>query len=398
MKKVAIIGGGIIGQFSAYYLAKAGNEVTVIDKKTDMTPASEGNCGLITPGHVLPLNSKGAILDGIKWLGKKDAPLSIKPQFNRSFISWFLNFVKYANESSIKKASLARHELLQLSFDLYETFFKEEPNQSEWRKDGVLYTCKTEKGMKHLQHEVEVHERFKLSSRLLNKEEVIESEPLLKDDVTGGAMMEMDGWLNPGQLLSDLKDANEKLGVSYANGTVKSLNATKGKLVSVTTDDGEISADEFVLSAGALTPVLARQLNIRIPVIPGKGYNLTTNSNNIIQLKQPLHLTEKKVVATPWKNGFRLGSTMEFVGYDLTLNQNRLDALKRAASEYIQVDFNDFEFTPWTGWRPMKDNGIPVIERTKKVPNLIVATGHSMLGLSMGPGTGFMVNKLVSEE
>lgn len=395
MKKVLVIGGGIIGQFSAYYLAKSGHEVTIVDDSPDMTPASEGNCGLITPSHIIPLNSFSAIYQGIKWLGKKDAPLKIKPQLNARFIRWFFNFMRYAQSGYVNKAIQVRHELLQQSFKLYEDFFQNEPNSSEWKKSGLLYVAKSEQSLPSFDHEIELHKQFNMESKALTKEEVLALEPNLKEDIVGGVNMAMDCSLNPGQLLADLKSVNEGNGVKYVQGKVASFSQKNSDLVAVKTEDSEIEADEFVLSAGAVSPLLAKKLKIELPVIPGKGYNVTTRNGQTIPLNLPVYMIERKVVATPWSNGFRVGSTMEFAGYNLDLNQSRLDALKRAASEYLKIEMDDFEMEPWTGWRPMKDNGIPIIEKSK-IKNLIIATGHSMVGLSMAPATGFIVNELIT--
>lgn len=396
MKKVLIIGGGIIGQFSAYYLSKAGHDVSIFDDNSTMSPASEGNCGLVTPSHIIPLNSIGAILQGIKWLGKKDAPLKIRPQLSSSFISWFISFIKYSSTSSIEKAIAIRHELLQQSFKLYEDFFSTESNTAEWNKGGLLYACRNEKSMKEFMHEVEKHKELNMKSRILSEEEVYSEEPLLKDGIIGGALMEMDAWMNPGQLLQDLKRINEENGVNYVYEKVDIINREASKITGITTENGTYHADDYILCAGANSTLLAKKLNISLPVIPGKGYNLTAKSKKKKQLKRPIYMAERKVVATPWQNGLRLGSTLEFTGYDLSLNQKRLDALKVAAKEFIDIDVDQMEFTPWAGWRPMKNNGIPIIERSSDCTNLIIAAGHSILGLSMAPGTGFIVNELVA--
>jgi D-amino-acid dehydrogenase len=395
MKKVIIIGGGIIGQFCAYYLSKAGQEVTVIDDHPKMSPASEGNCGLVTPSHIIPLNSFNAILQGIKWLGKKDAPLKIKPQLNRKFLLWFLNFMRYSQSASIKKAMFVRHNLLEKSFNLYESFFKEESNQSEWKKDGLLYVCKKEKSLTQFEQEIDLHKKYNMKSRMLTREEVHELEPLLKEGLVGGAMMEMDGSLNPNQLLKDLRKINENAGVQYINGKVEDFVVKSAGIESIKTETETYQGDEFVLAAGALTPILSKKLNISIPIIPGKGYNLTTKNGQAVPLNQPVYMVEKKVVATPWETGFRIGSTMEFAGYNLDLNESRLNALKIAASEYLDFNIDSLEMQPWAGWRPMKDNGIPIIERSE-IRNLTIATGHSMVGLSMAPATGYIVNELIS--
>lgn len=394
MKSVLIIGGGIIGQFSAYYLSKSGHQVTIVDDAPEVTPASEGNCGLVTPSHIIPLNSFKAIFQGIQWMGKKDAPLKIKPQLDKRFISWFLNFMRYSSSKSVKKAILARHKLLQQSFSLYEEFFSSEQNSSEWKKAGLLYVCKNSGSVSQFTHEVDLHKEFDMDSRILSRDEILAMEPLLKDDMAGGVIMEMDGWLNPGMLLQDLKRINLANGVKYVSSKATGFNRSQNRLDSVVTENFDLEADEFILAAGALTPILAGKLGINLPVIPGKGYNLTTRNGQSVPLNQPVYMVEKKIVATPWENGFRIGSTMEFSGYNLDLIPDRLAALKNAASEYLKIDIDSLEMEPWAGWRPMKDDGIPIIERSK-IRNLTIATGHSMVGLSMAPATGYIVNELI---
>lgn len=139
-------------------------------------------------------------------------------------------------------------------------------------------------------------------------------------------------------------------------------------------------------------------IGIDINMVPGKGYNLTFTHPLKNQPKRPIYMFDKKVVATPWSSGFRLGSTMEFSGYDLQLNEKRLQALKNAAHEYMELEIDESHADPWTGWRPMISREYPYIERSKKYSNLVIATGHGMLGLSMAPATGTMANQLINEQ
>ena len=395
MKKVLIVGGGIVGQFSAYYLTKAGHEVTIIDDQPAMAPASAGNCGLITPSHILPMNSWGTLIQGLKWLGKKDAPLSIKPQFDGPFLSWFASFIWHCNKKSVSRATSMRHQFLQESWSLYEQFFQEEQTTSEWSKGGLLYVYKSEKGMKSLKHEYDALQANNLSSRMLTKNELIEIEPQINEDAIGGAMFECDGWLKPGQLLLDIKEINIRSGVNFIKGKVTSFNEMNGTIKGAIIDGQEVTGDYYMLAAGAQSVYLAKPLGIDLKMIPGKGYNLTVNLPQANQPMHPIYMVERKVVATPWETGFRLGSTMEFTGFDLSLNSERLEALKRAASEYLRMNINDIEFTPWAGWRPMTSDSCPVVKPADKYKNLILATGHGMLGLSMAPATGARVRKLL---
>ncbi|MCP4458069.1 MAG: FAD-dependent oxidoreductase [Cytophagales bacterium] len=396
MKKIALIGGGIIGQFTAYYLSQSGHAVTIIDDSPEMPPASAGNCGLITPSHIFPLNSWSTIWQGIKWLGKENAPLSLKPQFNQAFISWFLSFAKHSGNSSINKAAKIRHELLQLSFALYKEFFNSEINNSEWKTDGLLFASRTPRGMGGMKHEVEQLKKYGLKSRLLLKQELLEMEPMINQKAIGGAIFNTDGWLNPTQLLADIRDVNSKNGVGFVKANVLNFIADKRVIKSLNLPEQSFEADEYILCAGAKSIYFLNALGINLNMIPGKGYNLTANIPLPNQPKRPIVMVEKMVVFTPWETGFRLGSTMEFSGFNLSLNEKRLNALRDAASNYLNIDLKDVKFTPWAGWRPMTSNSLPMIQRTPKFKNLIIATGHGMLGLSMAPATGKIVSELIS--
>ena len=397
MKKIAVIGGGIIGLFSAYYLSKSEHQVTIIDDGPEMAPASAGNCGLITPSHVLPINSWPTIWQGLKWLGKKDAPLAIKPQLNATFLAWFIAFARYSSSSSILKITQSRHELLQLSRSLYEEFFGNEVNQSEWKTSGLLCSCHSEKGMKAMEHEVSVLEKHQLAGRMLTKLELQELEPSINDRTIGGAKFDVDGWLNPAQLLDDLKKINMKNGVENVQAKIDRFTYANGRIKSCHSLNEGIEADEFVLCAGAKSWQLAKQLGIRIPMVPGKGYNLTTNEPLKDQPKRPVFMSERRVVATPWSTGLRLGSTIEFSGFDLSLDESRLDALKRAATDYLDIDLEEVKFTPWAGWRPMTADSLPIIKPSSKYQNLIFATGHGMQGLSLAPATGKLIVGLINK-
>lgn len=382
MKSVSIIGGGIIGQFCAYFLTKSGHQVTIYDDRPGMPNASHGNCGLITPSHILPMNSWSVIWQGMKWLGKKDAPLSIKPRLNRRFIGWFLDFTRHANQTKIQKSSDYRHAFLQLTWQLYEDFFKNENPDLEFYKRGLIYVCQSEKSLTHLRHEHDTLVSYGLPSKLLRETEIAELEPSVKSNL-GGAMFECDGWLDPIRLNKSLEKINVANGVNYEV-AIKDL--------------GALSDEIIVLAAGARSAQLAEKIGISLHLIPGKGYNLTTSTPLPDQPSRPVYMFDHKVVFTPWKNGFRLGSTMEFCGYDLSLNAARLEALKLATNEYLDLDLSECDFTPWAGWRPMTSDCLPIVQRSQKHPNLILATGHGMLGLTLAPATGYLVDCLANDQ
>lgn len=398
MEKIVIIGGGIVGQFIAYFLTKSNHEVTIIDDGPSMLPASAGNCGLITPSHIEPLNSFSTVIQGLKWLGKKDAPLSIKPQMDPAFIKWFLSFIWHSRKPSIKKSIAIRHELLQTSWKLYQEYFTTENSTCDFQSEGLVYAANSNPGFDSLRREVDLLKNNNLACDLLSKEELLSKEPSLRDTMVGGSIFYVDGWLRPDRLLEEIRGINASNGVKMIKGKAEGFILDKYKIAGVRTESADISAGKFVLAAGALSYHLAKKLGILLPMIPGKGYNLTYDSKLPDQPKFPIYMVEKKVVATPWNNGFRLGSTMEFTGFDLSLNQSRLEALRNASKEYLTTNIDQGEYKPWTGWRPMTSNSLPIIKQSEKYQNLILATGHGMLGLSLAPATGQLVSGILESK
>jgi D-amino-acid dehydrogenase len=164
----------------------------------------------------------------------------------------------------------------------------------------------------------------------------------------------------------------------------------------VTTSHGTIEADAFVVATGAWTPLLNHQLGCRVPIQPGKGYSITM-ARPVHCPSIPLIFEEHRVAVTPMRAGYRVGSTMEFSGYDASLNRRRLDILKRGASHYLREPFGEPVQEEWFGWRPMTYDGKPIIDRSPAMANVVIAAGHGMLGLSMAPATGKLVAELLGE-
>ena len=185
----------------------------------------------------------------------------------------------------------------------------------------------------------------------------------------------------------------ESRGVTIREHTeVIHFRGEKKSLKTLETSTGEVAADAFVVAAGAWTPLLNRELQCRIPIQPGKGYSLTMPRPQVCP-KRPLLLEEHRVAVTPMQSGYRLGSMMEFVGYDTSLNPRRLQILKDGAAVYLKEPYTEPVEETWFGWRPMTYDGIPIIGRAPAYENVMIAAGHNMLGLSMAPATG----KLIAE-
>lgn len=392
-----IIGGGVIGLFSAYYLVKAGQRVLVLDKGPRQQASSHGNCGLVSPSHIMPLNSFDLIVKSVGWLFKKDAPFRIKPQFDRHFINWSLKFMKHASAKSIAKHSQAIHDLVLSSRNLFSAVLEEEGWDCHWSANGIHFVSNTRKEF-DAYHEVNDYTRnFGVTAIPIKAPELLELEPALKENVYGSWFYDIDAWLKPDDLLHHLRVWLDDKGCDLINeAEVTDFKSSNGALEAVITrKQGDFLGNTFLLATGAWTPLLKNAHHLKVPIVPGKGYSITMKSPEIVP-KVPINMLERKVVATPWKGSYRLGSTMEFAGYDDSLNKTRLEALKRGAAEYLREPYTDEVEEEWYGWRPMTYDGVPIIDRSPRHKNLYLAVGHNMLGLSMSTGTGKLVTELIT--
>ncbi len=392
-----VIGGGVIGLFSAYYLIKEGKNVVVLDKGPAQKASSHGNCGLISPSHIMPLNSFDLIVKSVGWLFKKDAPFKIKPQFDRQFINWSMKFIRHSTSSSVAKHSQAIHDLVMSSRNLFSDVLEEEKWDCHWSANGIHFVCNTQKEFDHYNDVNRYTRKFGVEAKPIMAPELLELEPALKDNVYGSWFYEIDAWLKPDDLVKQLKSWLIERGCEIIEeAEVVDMKERNGSLHAVVTKSGEtFEADDFLLATGAWSPLLKKVHKLSIPIVPGKGYSITMKSP-AISPKVPVNMMERKVVATPWNGSYRLGSTMEFAGYDETLNRSRLEALKSGAAEYLKDPYTDEVEEEWFGWRPMTYDGVPIIDRSPKHKNLYLAVGHNMLGLSMATGTGKLVSELIT--
>ncbi len=398
-RDVVVIGGGVIGLVSAYYLLQQGASVTVVDKGPRKQASSHGNCGLISPSHIMPLNSFKLILESLRMISKPDAPFRIKPQANLDFMRWLLGFLAKSMPSSVRKSTIGRMQLLLSSAELFKALMQEKDFDCEWSDKGILFVFRTSKAFQEYGISDKYSRNFGISGEQLVGRELFEMEPSLREDLYGAWFYEIDNWLRPDDFISEISDRIQKMGGEIHSGREVSDFKVDNKVIKeVIADDGtSYSSTHFLLATGAWSPLLAKSLGFRLPIIPGKGYSITMKPPSIAP-SRPCILMERKVVATPWSNGYRLGSTMEFAGYDETLNEVRLTALKKGAEEYLKVPYSQEITEKWWGWRPMTYDGLPIIGKAPKWQNLWLATGHSMLGMSMSTGTGKLISELITGE
>ncbi len=399
MKTIAIIGGGVVGTMAAYYLNRAGWSVTVLDKGTIGGGCSHGNCGYICPSHVLPLAVAGAIGSTLKSLFAKNSPLKVRPGFALRNLGWFLRFARQCNRSAMMDAALGIQALLDSSRRLYDELLEAEQLDVEWDTYGLLFVFQTAKAFEHYaETDRLLGESFARPARRFDADALRKLEPALKPgSVAGGYLYDCDAQLRPDKLMTELRRLLIARGVTFVEqAEMTGFRTESDKAGAVTTTRGSFPADAFLVATGAWTPLLQWHLGGKVPIIPGKGYSITLKRPAVCPTF-PMIFEEHRVAVSPFASGFRIGSTMEFAGYDDTLNRSRLQLLRDGASHYLN-DTDAPAFEEWWGWRPMTYDGLPIIDRSRLHPNVFIAAGHGMLGLSMATGTGKLIRELLTGE
>ena len=394
-KKVIVIGAGIVGLSTAYFLRKQGVDVTVIDNTDGSNNCSTGNAGYVAPSHLIPLASPGIISQGIKWMFNPESPFYIKPRLNRDLIKWGLLFKKSATAIKSQGAAQVLYDLTVQSQNLYEKIMEEENIEAGYKKSGLLMICKTESTLQHEIELVELAKSFGLNAEVLSRTETEAMEPSVQYNMAGSVYFGCDAWMTPNVFMREFKQKLEQIGVKFQYNTQLDRIVHKaGKIDKIITSKGEFSADEYVLSAGAWSPIIMKQLKVDIPLQAGKGYSFTLPTP-VVMPKLPSILAEGRVATTPMMHGLRIAGTMEIAGTGLNINERRVQGIIKSVKEFMpQFEEQDFsQIETWAGLRPCTPDGLPYIGRTKKYKNLLVGTGHAMLGFTLGPITGHMLSE-----
>ena len=396
-KHVIIIGGGIIGGFAAYYLLEKGWSVTIVDKDRFGQGASSGNCGLIVPNHILPLNSLSTLTKALKWMLSEDSPLYIKPRLDAGLIKWFCQFAWHAHPKAVLKSAMGRHALLQSSFKLYPAFMEAEKVDCDWDMGGSLHIYRSAKDWNDYRKTDAFLKPFGIEAQALNREAVLQLVPGFGSDISGGWFYRQTAHLRPEQLMSELQRILLSRGAQILeNCPVQTFKQKNGHAAGIVTRDTTLGADAFVLATGAWAPEFEKVLGCSLPIQPGKGYSVTLDRPREFP-GIPCFFEEQGMVSTPWSDMCRLGGTMEFSGFDAHLNSRRIGALTRGFNGYFHQWHDHENKEEWSGFRPMTIDGLPFIDYSLRLKNVLIAAGHNMIGLSTAPSTGKLVAEIMSE-
>jgi D-amino-acid dehydrogenase len=448
-KHVIIIGSGVIGLCTAYYCARRGFTVTVIERKTAKRDGcSFGNAGMIVPSHFIPLAAPGMVKLGLKWMWNPASPFYIKPRLDADFLDWTHKFWRAATAEHVQRSAPLLRDLSLASRACFEEFDDEcsrrrkeveatvvegsnpPPHVGGYDfglvKKGLLMLCKSEHALHEEAKMAEQANTLGVPAEVLDAKQTAALDPGARLDIAGAVYFPLDCHLSTDRFMAALQCEVEKLGAKFIweSDVVGFQTGSAGipagelrdvapagrmpalpvcgmpRIYSIKTVNGhEIEADEFVLCGGSWSPELARQLNLRLPMQPGKGYSLTIPRPR--QLPQICSIcTEARVAVTPMDGALRVGGTMEIAGLNEDINPVRvrgiIDSFCRYFPDFTPADFEGIQ--PWRGLRPCSPDGLPYIGRTAKFTNLSLATGHGMMGLSLGPVTGKLIAEVLSGE
>ncbi len=397
MKHCIIIGGGIIGLCSAYYLQKEGHQVTVVDQSGMDSGASYVNAGYLSPSHIVPLSAPGVMKKGLKWMFNSSSPLYIKPRLESDFLKWVLAFNKSCNANHVKKAIPAIKSISLLSQDLYDDIKQAENFSFHYEKKGLLMLCQTEKMLEEEVKTAHLAKREGLDASEISLQDLKTLEPNVNINVKGATYYKCDSHTTPHEFMAEMKTYLQTVGVQFLlSEKVEDLTVDNGKISEIRTNKQSLKADEFVLAAGSWSHLLSKKLGIKLLLQAGKGYRINTTQTTGIQI--PSILTEAKVAVTPMNGFTRFAGTMEIAGINHTVNNTRVEAISQATTRfYPNVELTQQEKqNAACGLRPVTPDGLPYIGKSSKCENLTIATGHAMMGWSMGTATGKLVSEIIS--
>ncbi len=411
--KATIIGGGIAGLSSAWFLAADGWEVTVLEKGDLSDNCSFGNMGYLSPSHFVPLAQPGIVSQGFWWMFDVKSPFYVRPSLHPDLLRWGWKFMRAGTQSHVDRSARPLTELLLLSKQLTADWQHSGQMSFEYTEHGCIMYYQTAHTEREELENARVATDLGLKTEIIDREQAQQIEPDMRPDVRGGVWFKDDAHLQPNSLMRQLPLLLEQRGVriirqAEVTGFSKENKSIRAIRYRDAAGEHQITnSDVVVLAAGSWSPQIAKMAGEYLPLMPGKGYSMTIDTDRQ-RLRVPCILLEAKVALTPWQTQLRIGSTMEIGPINDRILFLRVQGILEAVPKYLPGFAEDPAFRQladlealkgslrekvWFGFRPVSADGLPYIGFAKKTDNLLMATGHAMLGLSMGAGTG----KLIAE-
>jgi D-amino-acid dehydrogenase len=399
-RSAVVVGGGILGLCSAYYLAREGFAVTLVERNAeDADSCAQGSAGYVSPSHVQPISSPGMVWQGLKWMTSSRSPFYIKPRLDLDLMRWGWLFARHCTPEHTRRAApvLAQHCLE--SRKLFVELADKTGNAFEFRPEGLFNLCKTQETLdKYSRGLAALANSVGVEARTLTAQETAALEPGARMDIAGSIYFPIDAHLSPRKFMPALVALLKQLGVKFHwNTRVTGWKTSGGRIASVVTSAGELAADGYVLATGSWAPETVRGLDVSLPMQAGKGYSLTIEKPRFKFTKSAI-LSERRVAMTPMGDTLRFGGTMEISGHNDLVRPERIEQIVAAAQFYFP-DIRPDDFTgikPWFGYRPVSPDGLPYLGRFARHENLIAACGHAMLGVTLAPISGLVAAELLA--
>jgi len=399
--KVAVLGGGVIGTSTAYYLAKAGHEVTVIDRQpATALETSFANAGQVSPGYSAPWAAPGLPLKAIKWLFMRHRPLVIWPQADPAFWRWTIAMLMNCTTECYDRNKSHMVRIAEYSRDCLKALRQETGISYDDRALGTLQLFRKQQQLDSSASDIAILERFNVPYELLDRDGCIAREPALAqvgEKIVGGLRLPGDETGDCFKFTQRLAVMAQQLGVTFRyNTAIQGLDHDGQRITGIRTDHGVVTADHYVVAFGSYSPLLLKPLGLRLPVYPVKGYSLTAKLIDEHRAPVSTVMDETyKIAITRLGDRIRLGGTAELAGYNLKLRAPRRAALEHVLTDLFPGGGDVASAMFWTGLRPMTPHGSPIIGATRYL-NLSLNTGHGTLGWTMAAGSGRVLADLVS--
>jgi D-amino-acid dehydrogenase len=398
-QRVVIVGSGVIGLCTAYYALKRGFAVTVVEREAaGGDNCSTGNAGMIVPSHFIPLAAPGMIAKGLRWMINPKSPFFVRPRLDPSLARWGWLFYRH---STPRHVAACRELLRDLNLESRRLFAElAETEDFGLVRRGLLMLCNTAKGL-HEEAEVAAMAReIGLDAEVLDSAATSKLDPGVTMTVEGSVHFAQDCHLDPLRFLDSMRRRVTELGGVIETGAdLDHIETSKGRVLAITGMGRRFEADHFVVAGGSWSARLLKSVGLRLPLQPGKGYSLTLPTPP--ELPQLCSIfAEAKVAITPMGGNLRFGGTMEVGGLDLTINPMRVRGIIESIHAYFpRFSATDFQgVNPWAGLRPVSPDGLPYIGAVKHLPNLVVNTGHAMMGLSLAPVSGRLAADILAAD
>ena len=396
-RDIIIIGGGAIGLCSAYYLRKSGRGVTVIDSGKMEIGSSTGNAGLISASHIIPLAAPGVVSTALKWMTDPTrSPFGMKFSLDPAYLGWLISFAASCNQANVDKVLEPLNALGRLSYDNFVRIIAEENLDCSFSTKGSLVVYNTAGAFESGKEDMELMQRFSIPVERLDAAAVKKKIPGVLDSVKGGYLTPGDAYMHPGKFFTGLKNKLREAGVEFIpDSPVRDFIRNGDSISQVATARGNYEAEDFVLCAGAWSGQIGQMLNLKLPIQPARGYSMT--------MKKPaggpdisMILGERKTAVTPMGEFLRVTGRLEIGNFSTVPDPVWIKRIQAGVSEYLNLGEKPEVLETWAGLRPVSSDGYPAIGRPAKIPNLIIATGHAMLGLTYGTGTGQLVTEIAN--